>query len=268
MPEVHDQLGRILHYKSEPKRIVSIVPSQTELLHDLGLEQEVVGITKFCIHPGHWTKSKVTVGGTKKLNLELIASLNPDLIIGNKEENEESQILFLAEQYPVWMSDIQTFEDALEMIETIGFMSGRRRNAVAISDSIRSSFDRLQSEVRTRNRSIRVAYFIWKDPWMVAGNGTFIHEMLTKCGLQNVFGHLNRYPQIDPTTLPACGVDKLLLSSEPYPFTVQNSSFLKEVAPNAEQHYVNGEAFSWYGSRLLKSPEYFRSLLAQMDSGL
>src|ERR1035438_9640363 len=106
-----DQMGRRLELHSRPKRIISLVPSQTELLYDLGLRDEVVGITKFCIHPKAWMKTKTIVGGTKKLNIDKIIALNPDLIIGNKEENEKLQVEELMRNFPVWMSDISSLEE-------------------------------------------------------------------------------------------------------------------------------------------------------------
>src|ERR1700722_20147309 len=100
-----DQMGRTISVEWPVKRIISLVPSQTELLYSLGLADEVIGITKFCVHPKEWFHSKTRVGGTKKLDFEKIAALKPDLIIGNKEENEEVQIKQLMQDYPVWMSD-------------------------------------------------------------------------------------------------------------------------------------------------------------------
>ena len=120
MKSVTDQMQREIKIPNSPQRIISLVPSQTELLFYLGLEKEVVGITKFCVHPREQFKSKTRVGGTKKYHFDRIKKLQPDLIIGNKEENDQTQIEQLAKEYPVWMSDIISFEDALDMIERIG----------------------------------------------------------------------------------------------------------------------------------------------------
>src|SRR5579863_4514221 len=111
-----DQLGTRLDIKIPPERIISLVPSQTELLFDLGLEEQIVGVTRFCVHPAEKVAMKVKVGGTKRFDFEKIASLNPDLIIGNKEENYLEGIEALRKEYPVWMSDIFTLKDALDMI--------------------------------------------------------------------------------------------------------------------------------------------------------
>ena len=112
MPNFIDQTGQIVFIKDGPQRIISLVPSQTELLADLGLDQEVIGITKFCVHPNHWLKTKTRVGGTKQLDIELIRSLKPDLIIGNKEENVREQVEELRTEFPTWISDVNSPETA------------------------------------------------------------------------------------------------------------------------------------------------------------
>ena len=116
MRSVTDQTGRSITIPDSPKRIISIVPSQTELLFDLGLSDEVIGITKFCVHPEEWFRKKTRVGGTKQLNMETIRSLQPDLIVANKEENEQVQVEDIAKEFPVWISDIKTLSDAKRMI--------------------------------------------------------------------------------------------------------------------------------------------------------
>ena len=113
-------MNRTIRLGATPRRIVSLVPSQTELLYDLGLEERVVGITKFCIHPKEWYRSKVRIGGTKNVNFDKVKTLRPDLIIGNKEENFKEDIEALEEIAPVWMSDIFTLDDSLEMINQLG----------------------------------------------------------------------------------------------------------------------------------------------------
>ena len=253
-----DQMGRRVALDVwPPRRIVSIVPSQTELLADLGLEQEVVGITKFCIHPAEWFQSKKRVGGTKTLDIHKIAALKPDLIIGNKEENEQSQIEALVQQFPVWMSDIYTLEDAFQMMQQLGELTGKSTVADALVLKIRDEFAQLPASGQKRPKT---AYFIWRKPFMVAGGDTFIHQMLQKAGFDNVFGSLSRYPEISLEQLVAAQPERILLSSEPYPFVEKHLAELQEICPNAQIQLVDGELFSWYGSRLLKSPAYFASL--------
>lgn len=253
-----DQMGRSVALADwPPRRIVSLVPSQTELLYDLGLEEEVVGITKFCVHPTDWFQRKKRVGGTKTVSLEKVAALQPDLLIGNKEENDREQIEVLAQQYPVWMSDILTLADACAMIRAVGLLTGREARAQALARKIEFDFERLRSMPLARPR---VAYFIWRKPYLVAAAHTFIDAMLRAAGFDNVFSELDRYPEIRLEELAARQPDILLLSSEPFPFADKHIGPFLEVCPQAQVLIVDGELFSWYGSRLQLAPAYFRAL--------
>lgn len=240
-----------------PQRIVSLVPSQTELLHDLGLGDRVVGITKFCVHPVAWFAEKQRVGGTKTLNFNKIAALRPDLILGNKEENERAQIELLAETYPVWMSDIRSLADAVEMIRGIGQLTDTAAPAEEIAEKIEAGFAALRSTIY---RPPSTVYLIWRKPFMAAGGDTFIQTMLAAAGFANVFGDRSRYPEISVADLVAAQPEVVLLSSEPYPFREKHLAELHEICPAAKIQLVDGEMFSWYGSRLLFAPEYFRIL--------
>ncbi len=238
-----------------PLRIISLVPSQTELLHYLGLEKEVVGVTKFCIHPDEWFRTKQRVGGTKSLNLERIKLLKPDLIIGNKEENEQSDIEALLEIAPVWMSDIFDLNDSLEMIKSVGEITNRTYEANELIQLIQNRFRSLKSIEKNKT----VLYFIWQEPMMLAGKDTFINSMLQHCGLQNLAGN-TRYPEAIGTENP----DVVFLSSEPFPFGEKHIAEFQQIYPNAKIVLVDGEFFSWYGSRLKDAPDYFNRVLAQL----
>ena len=122
-----DQLNRNVRINSAPQKIVSLVPSLTEFLHYLGLEKEVVGITKFCIHPNSWFEQKERIGGTKRINIERIKAIQPDLVIGNKEENTKDDISALDGFAPVWMSDVNSFNDAIEMIQKLGLVLSKEK---------------------------------------------------------------------------------------------------------------------------------------------
>jgi ABC-type Fe3+-hydroxamate transport system substrate-binding protein len=250
-----DQVGNnVTTDNGTPERIISLVPSQTELLADLGLEQQVVGITKFCVYPPSWRKTKTIVGGTKNFHLDTIHSLTPDLIIGNKEENYQAGIVTLQETYPVWLSDIVTLEDARQMIVAIGTLTARLPAATTIVDRINTAFATLRPLPPKR-----VVYLIWRDPWMAAGPGTFIDTMLTGLGWINAVQQ-SRYPTLTPVALAALEADYILLSSEPYPFQEKHVGELRQLCPTARCILVDGEMFSWYGSRLIQAPAYFNSL--------
>lgn len=252
-----DQLNRDLEIPAwPPRRIVSLVPSQTELLADLGLENEVVGITKFCVHPEKWFREKTRVGGTKTLSIEKIKNLKPDLIIGNKEENERTQIEELAAHYPVWLSDVRTLEQACDMMARVGELVGKAAETQKLIGKIKTEFA-LCPPPSTR---CPAAYFIWRKPYMVAGSDTFIDEMLRVAGFHNVFSYKNRYPEITFEELAEAKPEVILPSSEPYPFAEKHFEPLREVCPNARIQLVDGEMFSWYGSRLLHSAAYFQKL--------
>ncbi|MEZ4919801.1 MAG: helical backbone metal receptor [Saprospiraceae bacterium] len=256
-----DQMGRGLEIPHVPKRIVSLVPSQTELLADLGLEQEVVGITKFCIHPAKWFKQKKRIGGTKTLHLEAIRALQPDLILGNKEENDQEQIQELAQEFPVWMSDIYTLTDATNMMLAIGEICGRSQQAGQLVDRLQKAFEQLDKQVKNCPAP-RTAYFIWRKPYMVAGSNTFIHHMLERGGLENIFSSSehHRYPEVHISDLNKLAPEVILLSSEPYPFGEKHIKAFKEQCPKAHIQLVDGELFSWYGSRLLQTPDFLLDL--------
>jgi len=256
MPGHHDQLNREINLSSAPKRIISIVPSQTELLFYLGLDEEIVGITKFCIHPADKVKKVEKVGGTKQLDIEKIKALKPDLIIANKEENERGQVEELINICPVWISDIYNLDDALDMIERIGALTGKGPGAKTLSKQIAQQFN----SIRIPKSNLKTAYFIWRKPYMVAGRNTFIDDMLLKCGLINVF-EKDRYPEVDAKALIETNPDVILLSSEPYPFKDKHIEELRAIVPNAIIRLVDGEMFSWYGSRLLHTAAYFEELV-------
>ena len=241
-----------------PKRIISLVPSQTELLYDLGLTDEVVGITKFCVHPKEWFRNKKRVGGTKTVHIDVVKSLQPDLIIANKEENTKEQIEELSGLYPVWISNIQTIEDGLQMIRQVGEIVGREDIASQLVKEIRDGFELLQTSNNTQSK--RVAYFIWRKPWMAAGGDTFINDMIEKVGWQNVFSDKMRYPEIALEELRDKAVDMVLLSSEPYPFKEVHIAEIKSMLPEAEVMLVDGEMFSWYGSRMKEAVGYLTRL--------
>ncbi len=255
MKHFHDQTGKLIFIPSPPLRIISIVPSQTELLYSLGLDAEVVGITKFCVHPPQWHQSKQKVGGTKQLKIELIRSLKPDLVIANKEENLKEQVLAIEAFCPVWTSDIQNLEDAYVMMECLGKITGRENRARILIDEIKKGF---QSLVWQQTK--KAAYLIWQKPYMVAGGDTFIHHMMLQAGFENVFAERVRYPAVMIEELKSAGCELLLLSSEPFPFRQKHADELSLQLPGTATLLVDGEIFSWYGSRMLYAPAFFRKI--------
>lgn len=260
MPLSIDQLGRQIELKQVPRKIISLVPSQTELLFDLGLDEEVIGITKFCVHPESWFRTKTRVGGTKTLQVDKIKSLQPDLIIANKEENIKEQIEELAKEFPVWISDVDNLQKALEMMQSVGEITSRQKQAATLIARIKTGFSHLPGQ----NVKPRTAYLIWKDPYMTVGGDTFIHDMLDRAGFENIFARQTRYPGITIDQLARCPL--LLLSSEPYPFRQKHVDALQKQLPGTKILLADGEMFSWYGSRLLQAPAYFQELRQQIQA--
>jgi ABC-type Fe3+-hydroxamate transport system substrate-binding protein len=263
-----DQLGRTILLPQVPQRIISLVPSQTELLYSLGLEDQVVGITKFCVHPESWFRSKPRIGGTKAVDPARVDALRPDLIIANKEENDRPQVEALAARYPVWISDVKNLSDALTMIRSVGELTATTGEANALATDIEREFATLADifphhgvDPTGMAPSRRVVYLIWRNPWMAAGGDTFIHNMLENCGLVNVFGGFDRYPVVDLASLAGLDPPMIFLSSEPYPFRQRHVEEVREILPHVTIRLVDGEFFSWYGSRLLDAPAYFRQCL-------
>ncbi|MBN8834765.1 MAG: hypothetical protein ABS68_04390 [Niastella sp. SCN 39-18] len=245
----------ILPYR--PQKIISLVPSQTELLYYLGLEAGVIAITKFCVHPDHWFHTKKRIGGTKQLHVSEIEALQPDLIIANKEENTKEQIEALALKFPVWLTDVNHLPDAYQMILDIGQLTHTGEKAAQLCRDIQLQF---QLYKKNTIKPIRAAYFIWKEPCMVAASHTFIHHMMKEAGLANAFNNKERYPQVSIPEIKLSGCQIGLLSSEPYPFKEKHIHEMQSLLPGIKFILTDGEMFSWYGSRLLKAPEYFHQL--------
>jgi len=252
--QIQDQLGRKIELKKTPNRIISLVPSQTELLVDLGLETSIVGITHYCVHPEFLKQIKTSVGGTKKVNLRKLKELNPDIILCNKEENTKEMVEELEKIAPVHVSDVATLEDAYSLMQQYGEIFNCKELASTMVSSIQKKAKSLEEHVNNSSGR-KVAYFIWNDPLMVVGNGTFINEMLKLNKFENVFVQ-DRYPETNFKELKEKDIDKILLSSEPFPFKEKHKTKFLEFAESVE--IVDGEYFSWYGSRLLEAMDYFK----------
>ncbi len=256
-----DQLGTLHVFESTPKRIVSLVPSQTELLHDLGLEESIIGITKFCVHPFHFKSTKKVVGGTKKVHFEKIRLLRPDIIIANKEENTSEMVEQLSKICPVWVTDIVTLEDNEKMITDFGRLFNKRTEAQKWSDKINFALADFKLFIKDIP-SQKVAYFIWANPYMVAGKNTFINEMLQLNHFQNIYiNNESRYPEVELNKIRLEGdPDLVLLSSEPFPFSDEHAFELGRFTHHAKTVFVDGELFSWYGTRIVKALPYFKKM--------
>lgn len=251
MKTIKDQLNNTLQLTATPQRVISVVPSITELLYDLDVD--VVGVTTFCVHPNEWYKNKPRIGGTKKLNVTKILELKPDLILANKEENTKGDIKYLAQHVPVFGTDIPTVEAAYDMIDRVGLLLDRQKEA----NQLQSELKALQSAIPIRSPR-RCLYLIWRDPFMTIGGDTFIHSTLHVAGFQNVSSDQIRYPELTVEKIKQLNPEIILLSSEPYPFKEKHISELKEILPQAKIQLVDGELYSWYGSRMKAAFQHFQ----------
>ncbi len=262
---LNDQLGNIHHFAETPTRIISLVPSQTELLFDLGLENSIVGITKFCVHPFQLKQTKTIVGGTKQVKFDKIKALNPDIIICNKEENTLEMVEELRQICPVWITNIITIDDNQQMIHDFGQIFDKKTEAQNWIDKINVAHQDFLQFIKNKEVK-KVAYFIWANPYMVCGSDTFVNELLNLNKLENIYQNLGRYPEVIIQKMKTQGdPDYIFLSSEPFPFKDEHAVELGRHTHHATTVFVDGEMFSWYGSRLLKSFEYFKKLHEKLN---
>lgn len=268
MRVVRDQTGRDVKVVKPPKRIVSLVPSQTELLWDLGLEAELVGITKFCVHPEGLRQRVRNVGGTKNIRVDDVLALEPDLVVANKEENPRRAVEAIAAEVPTYVSDVDDLDSAADMIEALGVLTHREEHAQELRTAFDAATRRVASAVEGKEAR-RVIYLVWKDPYMAAGTDTFISAAMEKLNLHNVLTDLGeggkRYPALEVNEIRELHPDLVFLSSEPYPFEPRHGD---EMRPYLAEHTrlvcVDGEAFSWYGTRWMKSASYLERLASEV----
>ncbi len=253
-----DHLGRVVNLPVLPQRIISLCPSQTETLMALGVGERLVGRTRFCIHPQEDLRSVKNVGGTKMVDFERIRALQPDLIIGEKEENTALMITALAAEWPVYVTDVRDVESARKMVLDLGQLTGTEDVARTIVAKVDASF----AGIRPFKTPVSCLYLIWKDPWMVVGADTFIDSVLEKCGFHNLGRDLvGRYPVVTEEIFKEKMPEMVLLSSEPFPFSEGHYAELQDIMPRSVVKLVDGEMFSWYGSHLVDVEIYLNQVL-------
>ncbi|HEX8299405.1 MAG TPA: helical backbone metal receptor [Rubricoccaceae bacterium] len=246
-----------------PRRIVSLVPSLTEALAALGLDDQTVGLTRFCVHPDGWKARKTIVGGTKGTDPARVLALRPDLVVANREENDRAPVEALAAAgVPFWLCDIATVADTIDALRSLGHVTGCPDAGDRLAAAIVAAFDTLP----VRRTPLRVVYLIWRDPWMTVGSDTIIHDVMARGGLVNAFGDRTRYPAVTGDEIADARPDAILLSSEPYPFSDQHVAEVQALAPGARVTLVDGEAFSWYGPRLARAPAEIARVLQKIGA--
>lgn len=253
MIKLRDDLGAPILLSSKPQRIVSLVPSLTETLVDAGLKNQLRGITKFCVHPKGLRKEIKVIGGTKNPRIKDILNLKPDLVFANKEENREEDINELKKFTQVYVTDIKNIHDISDLL--------RMLNVVFKTDACFELLQKIQNlPIYPERKKIPTCYLIWKDPWMTIGKDTFIHSMMEKYGFQNICSNSDRYPIISFEQIKAHQTKIVMMSSEPYPFKEKDKEEFLKLLPGSIIILVDGEMFSWYGSRLLLADTYLNNL--------
>lgn len=254
-----DQLGNELRFKTKPIKVISLVPSMTELWVEMNGVSSLIGRTKFCVHPQPSIKEIQKIGGTKNPRLDQIIEMKPDLILANKEENLKEHIHILREHFPVYVSDVKTIDNNLKMVSDFERINTSPENT---KQTILDAYN----QVRPLDKRVSALYLIWKDPYMASGGDTFINSMLEKLGLDNILKDKNRYPEISLTDIQILNPEYILLSSEPYPFKSADIENLKQSGITSNVILVDGEAFSWYGSRILHIRDYLNHFTNSIES--
>jgi ABC-type Fe3+-hydroxamate transport system substrate-binding protein len=243
---------------AEP-RIVSLVPSITELLCDLGLSAQLVGRTGFCVHPWETVRRIPKVGGTKDVKLDRVRELEPTHVVVNVDENRKEDAEALAEFVPhVVVTHPQAPRDNLDLYRQMGETFGREEEAERLCAEFERAYERATAVAREPRD---VLYLIWRDPWMTISPETYISRTLALFGWRTIPAESDeRYPQVD---LAEVDVERVLLSSEPFHFKERHVAEVEELVPDAAQvALIDGEMTSWYGSRAIAGLDYLAEFTA------
>ena len=260
MQTVKDCLGKEMSIPKNITKIVSLVPSISELIYDLNIEKKLIGVTKFCIHPKYFQIEKTVVGGVQEFDIEKIKELKPDVVFASKDENFEEEILELQKFVPVYVTDVKSVDEAKQMIVNFGELLSCRNDASKIIMKIDMQLNDL-AKVTDDLLYRSGAYFVWNEPWVAAGKDTFVNSMLKLVKINNVFEDLKeRYPMVTGANIHLGNPDIVMLPSEPYKFEDQQAFEISSHTHDAATYFVDGEAFAWYGSRLIKSLDYLKLL--------
>jgi ABC-type Fe3+-hydroxamate transport system substrate-binding protein len=257
-----DAIGQV-HERDPGARIVSLVPSITELLCELGLAAQVVGRTGFCIHPHAVVENIPKVGGTKDVNIEKIRKLAPTHLVVNIDENEKPTVDKLAEFVPnVVVTHPLAPRDNLALARLMGGVFGAEAAAEAWCAAFETEYAALRAQAQGPART--VLYCIWQDPWMSVSKDTYIASMLAELGWQVPELGEARYPRFEWSEALADRIDAVLLSTEPYRFTEAHADALEKQLGKPVL-LVDGEMMAWYGSRALAGLRYLRELRKMLD---
>jgi ABC-type Fe3+-hydroxamate transport system substrate-binding protein len=245
-------------------RLVSLVPSWTETLVAFGLENSLVGVTRYCVHPKEITDKVAKVGGTKDPDVAQIVALRPDLVVCEHEENRKVDVEALrGAGLEVWVSDVRSLDDSLREVHALGRAVGREEAAEALARRVEDTMAEL---ARERRPDVPVYVPIWRRPWMTLTQDTYAHHVLAVAGARNVFADQEgRYPERGPEEAIEAGARAALLPTEPYPFHEKLDAAREDLVeagfPAERIRVIDGEALTWYGAR---EPEGLRAIAASV----
>ena len=263
-----DAVGTVHKRAADSARIVSLVPSLTELICDLGLAAQLVGRTGFCVHPRETLKRIPKVGGTKDVNLAKVRALAPTHALLNIDENERPTARALAQFVPhLIVTHPLSPLDNPPLYRLLGGIFGREQAAEALCARFQQAHAALASAARAWPRQ-RVLYLIWKDPWMTVARDTYISRTLALAGWDTLPANATaRYPQVKLDQALLQPAQLVLLSSEPYRFRDRDLAELRAlpVMRGKTLALIDGEAASWYGSRAIAGLDTLRGLRQKLS---
>ena len=260
-----DAIGAHHPPAGDSARIVSLVPSITELLFGLGLGERVVGRTTFCIHPREAVASVPRVGGTKKVRIDKLRALAPTHVIVNIDENDRDQV----DEISAFVDHVMVTHpieprDNLSLYRLVGHVFGATARAEALCRGFESEY-RVLRRAAEQFPPQRVLYLIWREPWMTVSRSTYISRMLALVNWTTVLGdEETRYPEVTLSPDTATQTDRILLSSEPFPFKPEHREEVLELVadPGVPVAFIDAEMVSWYGDRAIRGLQYLREYVA------
>lgn len=254
MRKMTDHVGRTIEIAISPKRIISLCPAITTTLFSIGLDKEIIGRTRYCLFPENKVEQLEVVGGTKDINLEKIRTLNPDLIIAEKEENTEEIVLQLEKEFPVYVFEVQSIEDNDRMIQDLGQLTNKETASARLREQILQALGSLPNL-----QGKKVAYMIWQNPFMVVGDDTYINALLGAMNLVNPFTAVEgRYPVVTLEDLQQMDLDYLLLATEPFRFKERHVEKMASLLTTVQVSLIDGEMF-WYGVNMIDGANYLKN---------
>lgn len=240
-----------------PLRIVSLVPSVTETLFDLGAGSSVVGVTDFCIFPEEMPETTARVGGTKSPSIDLIRSLAPDLVHVNFEENLEKHALGIRDFARLYVSEPKTVDDVAKLIANLGELHDCRAAASVWLEKLR-----IESSLSSPSNHFSFACPIWKDPWMWCGGDTYVSSLVESAGGRNVLADHRRYPRLPLDEVIGLAPDLLFLPDEPYAFSADDRTKLESLGSGVRIiGPFPGHLVTWHGTRTVLGLRYLRETL-------